>query len=132
MNTPSVRAAAQTPSKRRQPQNATQQPSGSGSSSSSGHSQIDAFGAAPTGGVARVEVPRSLANALRGELKATVELLPAPGGAMAVRLPNGRIWAGADGTADVAFDQKVTPRTLFKMWSISKTFTAAIILRLVD
>jgi D-alanyl-D-alanine carboxypeptidase len=55
-----------------------------------------------------------------------------PGLSAAVVYPDGRLWVGTVGVADAATDEPVTPDTAFALASITKTFTAAIILQLVD
>ena len=45
---------------------------------------------------------------------------------------DGRKWLGASGDADIASGSAVTPETGFALASISKTFTAAVVLDLVD
>ena len=42
------------------------------------------------------------------------------------------MWSGGSGLADVAARRPVTPRTLFAIASITKTFTSALVLRLVE
>jgi D-alanyl-D-alanine carboxypeptidase len=55
-----------------------------------------------------------------------------PGLSAAVVYPDGRLWVGTVGVADAATDEPVTPDTAFALASITKTFTAAIVLQLVD
>jgi D-alanyl-D-alanine carboxypeptidase len=45
---------------------------------------------------------------------------------------DGRTWLGTSGDADLASGRAVTPETGFALASISKTFTAAVVLELVD
>ncbi len=55
-----------------------------------------------------------------------------PGVSVAMLWDDGRTWLGASGDADVATGRAVTPDTGFALASISKTFTAAVVLDLVD
>ena len=55
-----------------------------------------------------------------------------PGVSVAIIFPDGTTWVGTSGMADVAARTPVTPDTAFAIASISKTFTAALILALVD
>jgi D-alanyl-D-alanine carboxypeptidase len=55
-----------------------------------------------------------------------------PGVSVAVLWPGGRIWQRSLGVANAFDGEPVGPRTAFPYASVSKTFTAAIILQLVD
>ena len=55
-----------------------------------------------------------------------------PGVSVALLWDDGRKWLGASGDADIASGRAVTPQTGFALASISKTFTAAVVLDLVD
>ncbi len=55
-----------------------------------------------------------------------------PGVSVAIVWDDGRSWVGASGEADVATGRAVTPDSGFALASISKTFTAAVVLELVD
>ena len=55
-----------------------------------------------------------------------------PGVSVAMLWDDGRNWLGASGDADIASGRAVTPETGFALASISKTFTAAVVLDLVD
>jgi D-alanyl-D-alanine carboxypeptidase len=55
-----------------------------------------------------------------------------PGVAATVILPDGRTWTGVAGDAVAATHLKVTPETPFAIASVTKTFTAALILRLAE
>jgi hypothetical protein len=45
---------------------------------------------------------------------------------------DGGVWSGGSGLADVDAGRPVTPHTLFAIASITKTFTAALVMRLVE
>jgi D-alanyl-D-alanine carboxypeptidase len=53
-----------------------------------------------------------------------------PGVSAAIIFDDGSTWTGVSGLADVAARRRVTPETAFALASISKTFTAALILDL--
>ncbi len=55
-----------------------------------------------------------------------------PGLSVTIRWPDGRSWTGVAGYADVRHRTLVTPDTAFAVASMSKTFTAAVVLQLVD
>ncbi len=55
-----------------------------------------------------------------------------PGVAAAIVAPDGRTWSGEAGVADVRTRRAVVPTTPFALGSMTKTFTAALILRLVE
>ena len=73
---------------------------------------------------------------LRAALDARLERLRAkygiPGISAAILFADGSIWRGAAGLADVADRRQVTADTAFAVASVSKTFTAALILALVE
>ncbi len=73
---------------------------------------------------------------LRAALDARLEALRAksgiPGISAAILFPDGTTWRGVAGLADVAAARKVTPDTAFPVASVSKTFTAGVILGLVQ
>jgi D-alanyl-D-alanine carboxypeptidase len=76
----------------------------------------------------------TLAVARGGRLQETLDLararLAIPGVSATIILPDGSIWSGASGLADVARKTPVTDSTAFAFASISKTFTSALILEL--
>ena len=55
-----------------------------------------------------------------------------PGVSVAILWDDGRSWLGTSGQANVAEHRSVTPDTGFALASISKTFTAAVVLELID
>lgn len=55
-----------------------------------------------------------------------------PGVSVAILWNDGQSWVGASGLRDVAHATPMTPDTAFALASISKTFTAAVVLELVD
>ena len=73
---------------------------------------------------------------LRAALDARLERLRAkygiPGISASILFADGSVWHGAAGLADVAAKRKVTADTAFPVASVSKTFTAALILDLVE
>lgn len=73
---------------------------------------------------------------LRAALDARLERLRAkagiPGISVAILFPDGTTWQGTAGLADVAAARPVTTDTAFPVASVSKTFTAALILGLVE
>lgn len=73
---------------------------------------------------------------LRAELDALLERLRAkygmPGISASILFADGSIWRGNAGLADVAARRPVTSDTAFAAASVSKTFTAALVLGLVE
>ena len=55
-----------------------------------------------------------------------------PGISAAVLLPDGSMWSGVSGLADVAADRPVTRSTTFAIASVSKTFTSALVMALAE
>jgi D-alanyl-D-alanine carboxypeptidase len=55
-----------------------------------------------------------------------------PGSSVTITWADGRTWTGTSGYADVTARRPVTPDTVFGIASMSKTFTSALILGLVD
>lgn len=82
-----------------------------------------------------VEFNPTLAKALALSLDRSVQDLGIPGAVMGVRAPDGTIWTGASGHAVVQPGSPVTAMSTdlhFRIASMTKTFTATIILELVD
>ncbi len=74
---------------------------------------------------------RVRAAQLQKALEKVRAALHVPGVSVAIVWDNGAAWAGASGLADVAAKRPVTTGTGFALASISKTFTASVILQLV-
>jgi D-alanyl-D-alanine carboxypeptidase len=55
-----------------------------------------------------------------------------PGAAAAVVLPGAGVWTGASGVADRESARPVTDRTMFAVGSVTKPFTAALMLKLAE
>ena len=80
---------------------------------------------APTVGPATAAV-------LQRALEAARKSMVIPGIEATVILADGRTWTGVAGDAVAATHAKVTPETPFAIASVTKTFTAALILRLAE
>ena len=70
--------------------------------------------------------------ALQARLDRLRERYGIPGISVAIVLPDGATWSGTSGFADVADKAPVTRSTSFAIASVSKTFTAALILALAE
>lgn len=83
-------------------------------------------------GAARQRVTDALTAALPGIRRSTPVLddLEVPGVSVAVRLPGTGTVTAADGRSDITDGAKLTADSLFHVGSVSKTFTAALILQL--
>jgi D-alanyl-D-alanine carboxypeptidase len=98
--------------------------------------------AAPTPAVPLVVVhpprpaPPSLTAATRRELQLRLDGIRTkyalPGISATIILADGTSWVGTSGLADVAAEVPVRPETAFAIASVSKTFTAALILALAE
>jgi CubicO group peptidase (beta-lactamase class C family) len=55
-----------------------------------------------------------------------------PGISVAIVMPDGSTWRGVSGSADIAAGRPVTPDTSFAIASVSKTFTSALVMALVE
>ena len=69
---------------------------------------------------------------LSAELDRVRRQLRIPGVQATILFADGTSWTGVSGLADVAAKRPVTPDTAFALASVSKTFTSALILQLVD
>ena len=88
-----------------------------------------------------VEPPQSITRprlapqtrlALQARLDRLRERYAIPGVSVAIVLPDGATWSGVSGLADVPGKLGVTRSTSFAIASVSKTFTAALILALAE
>jgi D-alanyl-D-alanine carboxypeptidase len=70
--------------------------------------------------------------ALQARLDRLRERYAIPGISVAIVLPDGSTWSGVSGMADVPGKAAVTRSTTFAVASVSKTFTAALILALAE
>lgn len=73
-----------------------------------------------------------LAEALQRVLDETVADGHIPGASVAVQIPGYELWAGASGVSDRQTGAPMTPETRVRIASISKVFTAALVLRLAE
>ena len=87
--------------------------------------------AAGCGGDGQRHVGDDLSSALQRETDFVRTELHTPGIAAAVVLPDGSTWTGSSGYA-IEREKRATPETLFAIGSVTKTFTAALVLRLVE
>jgi len=71
-------------------------------------------------------------EALQSRLDQLRERYGVPGISVTIIFPDGSTWVGVSGLADVAAKTAVTPTTSFAIASVSKTFTSALILALVE
>ena len=76
--------------------------------------------------------PVSLATQLQGVLDGARAADSIPGASAAILWDDGRSWVGASGLRNVATADPMTTGTAFALASISKTFTAAVVLELVQ
>ncbi len=77
-------------------------------------------------------VDAATAATLQRALEAARKSMVIPGVEATVILADGRTWTGVSGDAVVVTKTKVTPETPFAIASLTKTFTAALILRLAE
>lgn len=85
--------------------------------------------------IRRPDEPRlttTVRHALQARLDAFRERYGIPGISAAIQFPDGTSWVGVSGLADVTAGTAVAPSTGFAVASVSKTFTAALILRLAE
>jgi D-alanyl-D-alanine carboxypeptidase len=76
--------------------------------------------------------PRPVAEQLQGTLDRVRREQKIPGAAAAVVMPGESVWVGVSGFADVRLREPVRAETLFQAASVTKTFVAALVLRLAE
>jgi len=86
---------------------------------------------APTA-VAKAEFDPVLADQLQHILDDTVADGTIPGAVLSVRLPDGTTWTGASGLADRNDGAAMHPDTRVRIGSLSKMFTAVVVLQLMQ
>lgn len=74
----------------------------------------------------------SLTKDLQRALDSARANLSLPGVAAAVVVPGQGAWTGVSGKASIATGEPVQPRTLFAVGSVTKTFVAAIVVKLAE
>ncbi len=74
----------------------------------------------------------TLAEQLQEALDQAREDYDAPGVAVSVQMPGVEPWIGVAGVANQDTDEALAPEHRFKIASVTKTFTAAVVLQLVD
>ena len=99
------------------------------SSSSPSPSASPSPSSLPTAPPPAAAVPAEQLQARVDQLRRKLSI---PGLSVAILWDDGRWWLGVSGRADVAGRRPVTPDSGFALASISKTFTAAVVLQLVD
>jgi len=72
------------------------------------------------------------ASGLQRRLTSLAKKFHLPGVSVTIRWPDGREWTGTAGVADVTDHRPVTPETAFALASISKTYTAANAMKLME
>ena len=76
--------------------------------------------------------PSLVASRLQRTLDRVRAKLSIPGVSVAIIWDDGRTWVGASGMRSVATGDTMTPGTAFAYASVSKTFTAAVVMQLVQ
>src|SRR3954452_1855043 len=79
--------------------------------------------------VGRSAHPATVTRALQQALDDGFREAGVPGVSAAVVLPDGTLWMGVDGRAEIEPARSVTPRTLFAAGSGTKTYVAALVLK---
>ena len=111
---------------------ATPEPAEPESTPVASHAPVTQPTAAPSAPPATVSATPDLRAALDARLARFQAKTGIPGVSVAIVFPDGSTWRGSAGLADVATGREVTPDTAFSVASVSKTFTAALVLALVE
>ena len=74
----------------------------------------------------------ALATRFQHALDTARASIDSPGASAAVLIPGQPLWAGTSGFADVRSHRRVTPGALFEIASVTKTLTAALVLKLTE
>lgn len=77
-------------------------------------------------------VDAATAQILQGAMDKVLAKYPWPGIVMGVRFPDGKTWFGAKGVADIANNIPMTIDHKLRIGSITKTFTATVILQMAE
>lgn len=80
--------------------------------------------------VALGALQQSTDSLLQAVLDSSRSVLDAPGVSVAMRFPDGRVWTGVSGVAGTGVP--VRPETVFQLASVTKTYTAALVLLLAE
>jgi D-alanyl-D-alanine carboxypeptidase len=83
----------------------------------------------PTAGEAQIA---DLHARLQAALDAVRTKLAIPGASVTILFPDGSSWTGVSGLAEIATRTPVGPTTAFAFASMSKTFTSALIIQLIE
>jgi peptidoglycan/LPS O-acetylase OafA/YrhL/CubicO group peptidase (beta-lactamase class C family) len=94
--------------------------------------QSDQFAGATPTAPSEAQFDPELADQLQHILDDTVADSAIPGAALSVRMPDGTIWTGTSGLADLDKDVAMQPSTRVRIGSLSKMFTAVVVLQLMD
>src|SRR4051794_27727035 len=86
-------------------------------------------GSAAHPGTHRPALTPALGRTLQARLRAAVTASGAPGASAAIVFPDGRVWTGVVGLADIKAKRPMTPGTAFALAGVTRTATAALILR---
>ncbi len=76
-------------------------------------------------------VDQQTANLLQSSLDSSVSAIRVPGATMTVIRPDGAKWVGVSGLSNIENNTAMAPGLKFRIASVTKTFTATVILQLV-
>jgi D-alanyl-D-alanine carboxypeptidase len=79
-----------------------------------------------------LEVDRETAGKCQAVLDDAVNTHRLVGLQVSIRFPDGRTWNGAAGSADLSRNHPLLPSSIIRMGSLTKTYTAAVVLRLAE